>query len=131
LLKKPDQAKAIYLCSHLFWSGREGEKPYHDGKRVLECLQKSLKIADACMSQSQNVHLFVEILNKYLYYFDQRTDTVTIKYLSGLIALINTNLANIDSSSSESVTVKTHFQNTLKHIKKKKESEQSYNELDV
>jgi len=131
LLKKPDQARAIYLCSHLFWSGRAGEKPYHDGKRVLECLQKSLKIADACMNQSQNVHLFVEILNKYLYYFDQHTETVTMKYLGGLIALINTNLANIDSSSSESVIVKLHFQNTLKHIKKKKESDPTYAELEV
>jgi vacuolar protein sorting-associated protein 35 len=37
---------------------------------VLECLQRSLKIADVCMSSSMHVHLFVEILNQYLYYFE-------------------------------------------------------------
>eukprot|EP01118_Nematostelium_gracile_P013563 TRINITY_DN5141_c0_g1_i5.p1 TRINITY_DN5141_c0_g1~~TRINITY_DN5141_c0_g1_i5.p1 ORF type:complete len:732 (+),score=221.45 TRINITY_DN5141_c0_g1_i5:76-2196(+) len=46
LLKKPDQCRAIYMCSHLFWSPA---RDYKNGKRVLECLQKSLKIADACM----------------------------------------------------------------------------------
>jgi hypothetical protein len=37
---------------------------------VLECLQRSLKIADVCMTSSMHVHLFVEILNQYLYYFE-------------------------------------------------------------
>ena len=31
---------------------------------------RSLKIADVCMSSSMHVHLFVEILNQYLYYFE-------------------------------------------------------------
>lgn len=67
---------------------------------VLECLQKSLKIADTCMAASLNVLLFVEILNQYIYYFSMRNEMVTQKYLSSLIDLINTNMATMDSSDA-------------------------------
>ena len=84
LLKKPDQCLAVQLCSHLFWAvptsrDNASTQLYRDGKRVLECLQKSLKIADTCMEQSMNVQLFVEILNRYLYYFEQKNEAVIKK----------------------------------------------------
>lgn len=72
-------------ASHLWWStearGREGEdvkELYRDGKRVLECLQRALRVADACMDAAVSVELFVEILNQYVYYFDQENDAVCI-----------------------------------------------------
>lgn len=83
LLKKPDQCRAVYLASHLWWaveiSARgEGEetKLYRDGKRVLECLQRALRVADACMDAGVSVELFVEILNRYVYYFDRQNEAV-------------------------------------------------------
>eukprot|EP01102_Stenamoeba_stenopodia_P015762 TRINITY_DN5417_c0_g1_i1.p1 TRINITY_DN5417_c0_g1~~TRINITY_DN5417_c0_g1_i1.p1 ORF type:complete len:782 (-),score=196.58 TRINITY_DN5417_c0_g1_i1:138-2483(-) len=108
LLPKPDQCRAIYTCSHLFW------KPEHkDGKRVLECLQRSLKIADMCMDSSINVHLFVEILNQYLYYFFNKNEAITPTYLDSLVALITTNMANMEST--ENSALNSHFQNTLNY----------------
>ena len=84
LLKKPDQCRAVYLASHLWWSveiparGEEDPKTlYRDGKRVLECLQRALRVADACMDTAVSVELFVEILNRYVYYFDQGNETVS------------------------------------------------------
>lgn len=50
---------------------------YRDGKRVLECLQRALRVADACMDTAVSVELFVEILNRYVYYFDQQNETVS------------------------------------------------------
>ena len=50
---------------------------YRDGKRVLECLQRALRVADACMDTAVSVELFVEILNRYVYYFDQENDAVS------------------------------------------------------
>jgi len=50
---------------------------YRDGKRVLECLQRALRVADACMDNAVSVELFVEILNRYVYYFDQENDAVS------------------------------------------------------
>jgi hypothetical protein len=49
---------------------------YRDGKRVLECLQRALRVADACMDTAVSVELFVEILNRYVYYFDQQNEAV-------------------------------------------------------
>ncbi|KAL9632605.1 MAG: hypothetical protein Q9164_005212 [Protoblastenia rupestris] len=123
LLKKPDQCRAVYLASHLWWAveiGARGEEDaknlYRDGKRVLECLQRALRVADACMDTAVSVELFVEILNRYVYYFDQQNETVTTKYLNGLIELIHSNLqTNQESSSIEAP--KKHFQRTLDYIK--------------
>ncbi|KAI7903647.1 vacuolar protein sorting-associated protein 35 [Cokeromyces recurvatus] len=60
LLKKPDQSRALYLCSHL-WEDTHSH--------LVECLQKSLNIANSCMDTITNVMLLIELLNQYLYYF--------------------------------------------------------------
>ena len=104
-----------------------------DGRRVLECLQKSLKIADACMEAGLNVQLFVEILNRYVYYFEKKNEAVTVKYVSGLIDLISTNLGNLDAKDDNSKVIKLHFANTLKYIKYRKErpSAVSFEDIDT
>ncbi|KAF8245291.1 vacuolar protein sorting-associated protein 35 [Wilcoxina mikolae CBS 423.85] len=121
LLKKPDQCRAVYLASHLWWAveipaRNEDEKSplYRDGKRVLECLQRALRVADACMDQAVSVELFVEILNRYVYYFDRQNEAVTVKYLNGLIELIHSNLANSENSATE--MPRKHFERTLEYI---------------
>ncbi|CAG8503241.1 24133_t:CDS:10 [Dentiscutata erythropus] len=127
LLKKPDQCRAVYLSSHLWWA-----------TEVLECLQKALKIADSCMDSVTNVELFVEILNRYIYYFERKNEAVTVKYLDGLIDLINTNITNMDSSDQHPPTsasstliepegnaseyVIRHFKGTLHHLNMRKEA---------
>lgn len=60
-----------------------------DGKRVLDCLQRALKIGDVCMQASTNVHLFVEILNRYLFYFEAGNEKITTKYIQGLLDLVS------------------------------------------
>eukprot|EP01135_Chromosphaera_perkinsii_P010494 Nk52_evm4s2152 gene=Nk52_evmTU4s2152 len=124
LLKKPDQCRAVWTCSQLFWSGKTLESPEarHDGKRVLECLQKSLKIADTCMDPAVNVSLFVEILNRYLYYFEKHNECVTSKYITGLIDLINTNIVSVDNAESYD-EINTFYQNTLSYIRERKLAE--------
>lgn len=52
---------------------------YRDGKRVLECLQRALRVADACMDAAVSIELFVEILNQYVYYFDQENEAVSFQ----------------------------------------------------
>jgi vacuolar protein sorting-associated protein 35 len=98
---------------------------------VLECLQRALRVADACMDTAVSVELFVEILNRYVYYFDQQNEAVssciaiishdtnshqvTTKYLNGLIELIHSNL----QTNQESATIdmpKRHFQRTIEYI---------------
>lgn len=128
LLKKPDQARAVATVSHLFWISSPARE-YKDGKRVLECLQRALKIAGLSMDATANVNLFVEILNEYLYYFDNKNTEVPAKHISSLIQLINTNLANVDQSSS--TTLNTFYQNTLEYIKQKKQNSPEYAEIEL
>ena len=61
-------------------------KLYRDGKRVLECLQRALRVADACMDTAVSVELFVEILNRYVYYFDQQNEAVSLYSILLLIS---------------------------------------------
>ncbi|KAJ9703784.1 hypothetical protein PVL29_005175 [Vitis rotundifolia] len=69
LLKKPDQCRAVYACSHLFWV--DDQDSIRDGERVLLCLKRALRIANAAQQManvtrgsSGSATLFVEILNK-------------------------------------------------------------------
>ena len=93
------------------------------------------------MDAAVSVELFVEILNRYVYYFDQENEAVririypaashpwplpwpvhvltanqvTIKFLNGLIELIHSNLQSNDAASSLE-NPRRHFQRTLDYI---------------
>ncbi|KAI1267109.1 vacuolar protein sorting-associated protein 35 [Xylariaceae sp. FL1019] len=122
LLRKPDQCRAVYLASHLWWATpiaateESDEGLYRDGKRVLECLQRALRVADSCMEQATSIELFVEILDRYVYYFDQANESVTTKYINGLIELIHSNLGTNQQDSASIENSKRHFKHTLENI---------------
>ncbi|XP_028765114.1 vacuolar protein sorting-associated protein 35B isoform X2 [Neltuma alba] len=118
LLKKPDQCRAVYACSHLFWvDDQDGLK---DGERVLLCLKRALRIANAAQQManvtrgsSGPVTLFVEILNKYLYYFEKENPQITSSAIQGLIELIATEIQNPASD--------VFFVSTLRYIQFQKQ----------
>ncbi|GJQ66126.1 Vps35 [Trypoxylus dichotomus] len=58
LLKKPDQCRGVATCSHLFWSGKNlnSREQMDDGKRVVDCLKKGLRIAKQCMDEMIKLH---------------------------------------------------------------------------
>lgn len=47
-----------------------------DGKQVLQCLQRALKVARSCAEVAVQVALYVEILNVYITYFERDCDSV-------------------------------------------------------
>lgn len=70
------------------------------------------------MDTAVSVELFVEILTRYVYYFDQQNETVTTKYLNGLIELIHSNLqTNEDEQNTNLDGPKRHFYRTLEYIR--------------
>ncbi|KAI0075926.1 vacuolar protein sorting-associated protein 35 [Panus rudis PR-1116 ss-1] len=124
LLKKPHQALAVNLASHLWWQevpppqeegektekevvekpakseeGSENEKayPHQDSKRVLECLQKALRIANSATEEIVTVQLYCDTLDQYLYYLDRGADAVTPKFVNSLVELITSSIDNISS----------------------------------
>ncbi|EPQ30656.1 uncharacterized protein PFL1_01557 [Pseudozyma flocculosa PF-1] len=107
LLKKPHQAAAVMMASHLWWQtevvGRPAtkDKPLlRDGKRVLECLQKSLRIANSCIDERSTVEIFCSALDQYLYYFEQQVEAVAPKYINSLVELISNGLDSLSSNPS-------------------------------
>ncbi|KDN42178.1 vacuolar protein sorting-associated protein 35 [Tilletiaria anomala UBC 951] len=143
LLKKPHQAAAVLMASHLWWQvdapGRAAskEKPLlRDGKRVLECLQKALRIANSCIDERSTVEIFCSALDQYLYYFEHEVEAITPKYINSLVELISNGLENLqkgDLHPSASATgfieglgspeaCQRHFRSQLVHIQAKKQA---------
>ncbi|CAB1113798.1 unnamed protein product [Ectocarpus sp. CCAP 1310/34] len=120
LLKKPDQCRMVTLCSHLFWSPDEAAPGRRDARRVLECLQRSLKIADVCIAGGMNAQLFIEILNHYIFFFEADNPEIAGRYISGLVALIHEHVDSLDPSDART-EMERYFNNTLDHIRRKKE----------
>ncbi|GLT34975.1 hypothetical protein SLA2020_094610 [Shorea laevis] len=124
LLKKPDQCRAVYACSHLFWvDDQDGIK---DGERVLLCLKRALRIANAAQQManvargsSGPVTLFVEILNKYLYFFEKGNQQITSSAIQGLVELINTEMQS--DSTTQNPTSDAFFASTLRYIQFQKQ----------
>ncbi|KIO21692.1 hypothetical protein M407DRAFT_217984 [Tulasnella calospora MUT 4182] len=147
LLKKPHQAIAVLSASHLWWQNdfpevegqdeKDGRKPLRDGQRVLECLQKSLRIASSSIENIVTVQLYCEALDHYVYYYERQVKEVTAKYVNSLVELITANIDSISPSDMYSTArappglvegihtpdmINRHFKNTLIHIKNRKES---------
>lgn len=124
LLKKPDQCRAVYACSHLFWvDDQDGIK---DGERVLLCLKRSLRIANAAQQManatrgsSGPVTLFVEILNKYLYFFEKGNPQITSAAIQDLVELIKTEMQS-DTTTPDPPT-DSFFASTLRYIQFQKQ----------
>ncbi|XP_058103928.1 vacuolar protein sorting-associated protein 35B-like isoform X2 [Magnolia sinica] len=124
LLKKPDQCRAVYACSHLFWvDDQDGIK---DGERVLLCLKRALRIANAAQQMASvtrgtggPITLFVEILNKYLYFFEKGNPQITGSVIQGLIELITTEMQSDNATPDPSVDA--FFASTLRYIQFQKQ----------
>eukprot|EP00698_Gefionella_okellyi_P018767 TRINITY_DN5666_c0_g1_i1.p1 TRINITY_DN5666_c0_g1~~TRINITY_DN5666_c0_g1_i1.p1 ORF type:complete len:792 (+),score=211.75 TRINITY_DN5666_c0_g1_i1:45-2378(+) len=123
LLKKEDKVRGVCNCSHLFCHDAESGL-LRDPKRVLECLQKGLKIADSLMDAKSKTQLFVEILDQYLYYFAQ--DAMPARSVNQLIALVNTNM---DESASEAL--QRHYKNTLDFVRLQKLSDPRFADIET
>lgn len=120
LLKKPDQCRAVFAASHLWFE--PGCADEHKNKRVLECLQKSLRIGDSCIENSVTVELFVEILNECLYYYIHGS-LISSKYINDLIDLIKGNLAGVDEVPIQ------HLKRTLEYVRGQRAIDGRFNEI--
>lgn len=62
-------------------------------------MQKSLRIASSCIDELTSVQLYVDALDRYVYYFEQGVEAVTPKYINSLVELILGNIDNIQQIS--------------------------------
>lgn len=113
---------------------------YRDAKRVLECLQKALRVADSCMDPYLLLKLFVEILNRCLIFSVYGNGLVDLRYINGLIDLIRTNLGNFKDDSTrgedEQETkllgqIEQFFERTLLYVAEQQELEERFPDIIV
>lgn len=124
LLKKPDQCRAVYACSHLFWLDENNDMK--DGERVMLCLKRALRIANAAQQManatrgsSGSVVLFIEILNKYLYFYEKGVLQVTVDSILSMIELIKQEMSGENTTPDPATDA--FFASTLRYIQFQKD----------
>ena len=124
VLKKPDQCHLVALCAYLFYPVNESGDgvEYSNPQRALECLQRALKLADACTTANpSHVGLFVELLDHYVHFFEKKNPVITHSYITGLVALIKEHIGSRDSIGDSAVAAaKSHFAGVVQYIKLRK-----------
>ena len=100
-----------------------------DGKKVNECIAKARKYADFAMTNPQNLVLFVELLNRFLYYADIGEEIISIKpdQIDDIVELIRNHIQTIKNEvsvdSSFLPSIENYFNNTIEIIQKRKKTE--------
>lgn len=126
VVKKPDQCHLVALCAHLFYPIGSGRKmTYSNPQRALECLQRSLKLADACTSTNPaHVNFFVDLLEHYVYFFEKKNPLITHAYVTGLVALLKEHLSTLSALGSDG-EAKGQFLEVVRYIKERKADAES------
>ncbi|CAK9027838.1 unnamed protein product [Durusdinium trenchii] len=121
LLKKPMQCRAVSACSQLFWCDAR-----RDAKRVRECLERCVKTCEAVVqSDPAQTGLWVEMLDRYIYYFETNCEEVDVDFLQRLLAICleHINFALRDQQAEkEAKKAQAHLESTVAYLKKMKES---------
>ena len=120
MTQREEQCKTMLIISQLYFT------IFKDQKKVMDCLNKARRFADFAMTNPKNLVLFVEYLNKLLYFIDIDQKSVDIKpeQINDLIELIKGHIRTIKSISSDDISylydIEAYFNNTLKIIRDKK-----------
>ena len=118
--RREEQFKTMLTISHLYFC------IFKDPKKVMDCLNKARRFADFAMTNTKNLILFVEYLNKILYFLDQDSKCLDMKpeQINDLIELIKGHIRTIKNIPSDDISylrgIEAYFNNTLKTIENKK-----------
>ena len=118
--KRGDQFNSMINIGQIYYSVLK------DGKKVMECINKARKYADFAMTNPQNLVMYVDLLNKYLYFVDLGDEIVTIEgeQIDDMIELIKNHIQTIKNEvtmdSSFLPGIENYFNNTIEFIQKRK-----------
>ena len=123
MVKRGDQFNSMLSIGEIYYL------VIKDGNKVNDCIAKARKYADFAMTNPQNLILFVELLNKFLYYVENGDEIITIKpeQIDEIIELIRNHIQTIKNEvsvdSSFLPNIEKYFDNTIEIIKKRKNEE--------
>ena len=124
--KRSEQCNGLLMISQIYYTH------FKDGKKVLEFLSKAKKIADFSLTNQKNLVLFVNLLNKYLYYIETDKENIVeikkevieeiIEYIQNFIITIK-----MDKNSDLSFLsdIEKYFDNSINLINERKSKEGS------
>ena len=105
---------------------------YKDSQKVKDCITKAKRFADFAMTNPKNLNLYVEFLNKLIYFVDtdENNAGISAEQLEDIIELIKGHIRTIravpgDEDISYLDMVENYFNRTLKSIEFKKEGADS------
>ena len=101
MVKRGDQFNAMICIGQIYYTMLKDEK------KTVDCLHKAKKYADFAMTNPQNLVLFVDLLNKYLYFINAEEEIVKIsaEQIKETIELIRNHIQTI----KREVTVDSKF----------------------
>ena len=101
MVQREDQCKAMLILSQLYFS------IFKDEKQVMECLNKARRFADFAMTNPRNLVLFIDYLNKILYFIEQEEKVIDIKpeQIEDVIELIRGHIRTIKNIPSDVVSL--------------------------
>jgi hypothetical protein len=120
MVKRGDQFNSMLSIGEIYYS------VIKDGNKVNDCINKARKYADFAMTNPQNLTLFVELLNKFLFYADKGDEIIAIKpeQIDDIIELIRNHIQTIKNEvsvdSSFFPSIENYFNNTIETIQKRK-----------
>ena len=120
MVQREDQCKAMLILSQLYFS------IFKDEKQVMECLNKARRFADFAMTNPRNLVLFIDYLNKILYFIEQEEKVIDIKpeQIEDVIELIRGHIRTIKNIPSDDISflenIEAYFKNTIAVIQLRK-----------
>jgi len=118
---REEQFKLMLIICQLYYN------IFKDGKKVLECINKARRYADFDMTISKNVCLYVDLLNKMIYFVEKGDNIVEIKkeQIEDLIELIKGHINTMKNTDNENDKkyindVEKYFLNIINTLKKGK-----------
>ena len=119
--KRGDQCNGLLMISELWY------KHFKDGKKVLDCINRAKKIADVSLTNPHNLILYVNLLNKYIYYIDvDKENIIEIdpESIGDLIEVIKNHIITIKTDKNIDASflpeIEKYFKNTFNLIEKTK-----------
>ena len=120
LVKRADQCKAMLYVSDLFYC-------IGNTKTTEECLNKAKRFANFAMSNPEHLPLYIDIINKYLYYIEIAKDEdyfFSKDDVDDTIELVKNHIQTIKSENTNQSFLpeaERYFEDTIKVIVKRKE----------
>ena len=120
MIQREEQCKAMLIISQLYFT------IFKDEKQVMECLNKARRFADFAMTNPRNLVLFIDYLNKILYFIEQEEKVIDIKpeQIEDLIELIRGHIRTIKNIPSDDISylenIEAYYKNTIAVIQLRK-----------